>query len=287
MMGFGDLLRVWVNTLWPLLLLTLIFYALEQLAPAEKGQAASKRLFNVVYLPFVLLPVFLLQSLLSPSYSNVLRFAGGGLLPVLIDQPGGLATHLLFAVSFALVWDLWQYWVHRLQHNLPFFWETHKFHHSESALNSSTHGRTHILSHVLHMTFYLPVLILFGTQTPHFIALFAMFKLWGFFNHMNARLDLGPLTPIISGPQWHRIHHSAHTEHHGKNFAAFFPFIDILFGTYYRPRKGEYPVTGLSGEKGAGDLWEATIAPLFAWYRMATRNLSLAMRQRVDEFERR
>ena len=30
-----------------------------------------------------------------------------------------------------------------------------------------------------------------------------------------------------------------------KNFAAFFPVIDILFGTYYRPRRDEYPRTGI------------------------------------------
>jgi sterol desaturase/sphingolipid hydroxylase (fatty acid hydroxylase superfamily) len=54
----------------------------------------------------------------------------------------------------------------------------------------------------------------------------------------------GAATPLLAGPQWHRIHHSTQPEHANRNFAAFFPFLDTLFGTYYAPRAGEYPPTG-------------------------------------------
>ena len=106
---------------------------------------------------------------------------------------------------------------------------------------------------------------------PHFVATFLMFKLWGFFIHANVRLELGPLTPIISGPQLHRIHHSALAEHRDKNFATFFPFIDILFGTYYGPGKGEHPPTGLHDGEEESFLREATVGPLIAMYGMASR----------------
>jgi sterol desaturase/sphingolipid hydroxylase (fatty acid hydroxylase superfamily) len=268
-----NLMREYGNILLSVLILTLIFNFLELLAPAEKGQAISKRLFNLLYFPFSLALVFFLQFLLAPFYSHALGSARGGLLPEFISAQSSFAAHLAFALCYALVFDIWQYWAHRLQHTVPFLWETHKFHHSETALNSSTIARAHILSNLLFLILYLPVLIILGPQTPHFIALFLMFKLWGFVNHSNIRLNLGPLTPIISGPQWHRLHHSLCGEHHDKNFAAFFPFIDILFGTYYRPARNEYPPTGLPVEEREGFLREATISPFSTWYKIAARRL--------------
>lgn len=268
-----NLMREYGSILLSMLILTVIFNFLELLVPAEKGQAVSKRLFNLLYFPFALALALFLQFLLAPFYSHALGITRGGLLPEFINAQSGFAAQLLFALFYALVFDIWQYWAHRLQHTIPFFWETHKFHHSETALNSSTIARNHVLSNLLFILLYLPVLIILGPQTPHFIALFLMFKLWGFVNHSNLRLNLGPLTPIISGPQWHRIHHSLYAEHHDRNFAAFFPFIDILFGTYHRPVKNEYPPTGLSAEEGEGFLRDATISPFSTWYKMTARRL--------------
>jgi sterol desaturase/sphingolipid hydroxylase (fatty acid hydroxylase superfamily) len=281
---FSNLLREYVNILLSVLILTLIFSFLELRAPAEKGQAVSKRLFNLLYLPFALALVILLQFLLAPYYSRALSIAGGGLLPEFVNGQSGFVAHLLFALFYAVVFDIWQYWAHRLQHTIPFFWETHKFHHSETALNSSTIARTHVLSNLLFIFLYLPVLIILGPQTPHFIALFLMFKLWGFVNHTNVRFNLGPLTPIISGPHWHRIHHSLYVEHRNKNFATFFPFIDILFGTYHRPVRNEYPPTGLPAEESESFLREATISPFSTWHKMIARRLGRFKSRRIVRF---
>ena len=39
---------------------------------------------------------------------------------------------------------------------------------------------------------------------------------------------------VIYPPTGHRIHHSALSEHHDKNFGSIFPIWDHLFGTYYK-----------------------------------------------------
>jgi sterol desaturase/sphingolipid hydroxylase (fatty acid hydroxylase superfamily) len=75
---------------------------------------------------------------------------------------------------------------------------------------------------------------------------FAIFYGWGFFNHANIRLSLGPLTSIFSGPQWHRLHHAIDPDCRDRNFAAYFPILDIVFGTYRAPRQDEYPATGVT-----------------------------------------
>ena len=36
-------------------------------------------------------------------------------------------------------------------------------------------------------------------------------------------------------------------QHWNRNFAAYFPVIDLIFGTYYHPRPDEYPDTGIPG----------------------------------------
>ncbi len=117
-----------------------------------------------------------------------------------------------------------------------------------------------------------------------------MFRLWGYFNHANIRLNLGVLTPVISGPQWHRIHHSIRPEHRNRNFATFFPVIDIIFGTYYRPAPDEYPETGLSDGDTVGFLQDVTYEPLRVWarsfglneYGVRARLLSLFGRASAD-----
>lgn len=128
--------------------------------------------------------------------------------------------------------------------------------------------RVHMLSYVVAFLFYLPVVMVFGVQPPSAIAAFLMFTLWGFVNHANLRVSFGPLTPIVSGPQWHRIHHSILPEHQGRNFAVLFPVIDIIFGTYYRPARDEYPPTGVAGRRVPW-LEAATYGPLLGWRRLA------------------
>jgi sterol desaturase/sphingolipid hydroxylase (fatty acid hydroxylase superfamily) len=255
-------LKQYASLVGSVFLLSLIFYPFELIAPAEKQQPFIKRLFNLAYVPFFLaLAIFVLPPLVNPLFSVVLSCVGIGILPGMFNPQSGLAMQVLFAVSFALLWDLWQYWL----------WETHRFHHTETALNSTTQTRHHFLSSLLSFLFFLPVLVLLGPRTPHVVATFLMFRLWGFINHANVRLQIGQLTPMISGPQWHRIHHSIHPEHHNKNFATFFPFIDILFGTYYRPQRDEFPSTGLPRGEQISDLKDATITPFLRWSRSFTR----------------
>ena len=227
-------------------LLSAVFWIFERLRPAERDQPVSRRLLNLAYYPFILATVFALQLLVAPAFAFVLARVGGGLLPRWLSQPDEPLEEVLFAVAFALAWDVWQYWVHRWQHTSPMLWNSHRFHHDETALNSSAQARHHVLNYVLFLVLYLPLLLLFGSLAPHAFAAFVMFRLYGFINHSNVRIGLGGATAWIAGPQWHRIHHSVQPEHRDKNFAAFFPFIDKVFGTYYQPASDEYPRTGLT-----------------------------------------
>lgn len=262
----------YVDTLTSVVLLTVLFYVFERLRPAEPRQRIADRALNYLYLPIVLAWVLVLQLLLGPWNGYLIGLARGGLLSNVIRR-GGLGAEIVLGIAFAITWDVWQYWVHRAQHAWPVLWETHKFHHSEISLNTSSQARHHLSSYVVYMVSYLPMLLLFGVLTPHIIVSVLLFRVWGFVNHANIRASFGPLTPIIAGPQWHRIHHSVQPEHLDKNFAAFFPFIDRVFGTYYGPAFNEYPATGLADHAAESELAQATIAPFRGWYSSARRLL--------------
>jgi sterol desaturase/sphingolipid hydroxylase (fatty acid hydroxylase superfamily) len=45
---------------------------------------------------------------------------------------------------------------------------------------------------------------------------------------------------VIATPVFHRWHHTAAERGGEKNFAATFPLLDLMFGTFYMP-KGELP----------------------------------------------
>jgi sterol desaturase/sphingolipid hydroxylase (fatty acid hydroxylase superfamily) len=255
-------------------------YPLEWLFPAEKGQPISKRFRNLLYMPFLIGFIYFTQPFANKFAGTILR--AGSLLPAVLSPPSNGVAIALFALFFALVWDTWQYWVHRLQHTNKHLWETHKFHHSETALNATTHARTHIISHLLFLLLYTPMLLFLGSLSAHWIAALVMFRLWGYFLHANIRLNLGFLTPIISGPQWHRIHHSIQPEHRDKNFATFFPFLDIVFGTYYWPARDEYPETGLSDGSSVNFLQQATIEPFRVWTETMRTRRSAAVPERIE-----
>lgn len=256
--------------------LSLGFYLLERLRPAERGQPLAHSLSNLLYAPFILAFVLVSGVLAAPAFSLMLAQAGGGLLPVFAGPGSGIAAQILFALVYAFVWDLSQYAMHRAQHAFPALWETHRLHHDETALNGIAQARVHPTSYLLAMAFHAPVVVLFGPQVPHFVATFVMFRLFGFMNHSNLRIGLGPAAILVSNPQWHRIHHSVHAAHRDRNFATFFPVIDWMFGTYYAPQPGEYPPTGL-GEEPRTPLGVAMIRPFRVWGRMiGTRYRRLA-----------
>jgi len=236
----------------------------------ERRQSRGSYLANYLYFPFYLAWVYALQSAAAPLLSRVVMTARGGLLSRIVAPYPGLLTEIVVTVLFAVIWDVWQYWVHRWQHASPILWQSHKLHHSDAALNSSTQARHHPLNYVVNLACYAPMLLLFGSLAPHAVAAFFMFRVWGFVNHANVRISFGPLTGLIAGPQWHRIHHSIAPEHIDRNFATFFPFIDRLFGTYYAPAGDEYPPTGLVSGEHEPFLRQATISPFIAWYRDLT-----------------
>ena len=87
------------------------------------------------------------------------------------------------------------------------------------------------------------------------------------FTHANLNIEFpAPLRYIVSCPNYHRWHHATDKEAINKNFVVVFPFIDLLFGTYYFPKNRlpeKYGIYGSSGyEKVPEDFIKQLIYPI-------------------------
>lgn len=217
-----------------------VFGAFEYLFPAELGQPFVNRLKN-----------FGFAALLFASSLTLVVWMNRYLYPqslFIVPSTWHVSTVAIIAVIFLN--DLLFYLYHRAQHAFSPLWRIHRLHHDEVALNVSTSMRTNFIEAPLqNLVITLPIAYLLGLDASSAMVVSLVTTFWLFFSHANLRLHLGPLAKIFVGPQAHRIHHSRLSEHQDKNFAQYFSFIDVAFGTYHYPQKEEYPATGLnSGE---------------------------------------
>lgn len=78
-------------------------------------------------------------------------------------------------------------------------------------------------------------LALLGYRPDVLAAYGPILTLYAIFLHANVDWTFGPFRAVVASPVFHRWHHTKEAEALNKNFAGFFPFWDIVFGTYYMP----------------------------------------------------
>lgn len=82
----------------------------------------------------------------------------------------------------------------------------------------------------------LPLLLL--GFSPLVIAGFVPFiVIYVVFLHANIGWTFGPFRHVLASPTFHRWHHTSEQEGIDRNYATLFPIWDVLFGTYYVPRR--------------------------------------------------
>jgi sterol desaturase/sphingolipid hydroxylase (fatty acid hydroxylase superfamily) len=137
-----------------------------------------------------------------------------------------------FAVYYLLTTFV-GYWQHRLMH-WRWFWQLHRFHHSETDFNILTGFRANPAEMISSLIPALSPLILLKVPDA------GMFAVFVFINLTIAQLQHSELPWsfgwfgrwIVTSPRVHQIHHSIDEEHRDKNFSNC-PLWDQLFGTWY------------------------------------------------------
>jgi sterol desaturase/sphingolipid hydroxylase (fatty acid hydroxylase superfamily) len=255
-LGLGNLVEDGFNaTGWllvgvlQLLVLVLLFRALERWRPVEPVSDRAAVRVDVAYTLLHRLGLFRLALFFSidPLWDALfghLRLQG---FPTWqLDEwiapwwPGVTDTAWLSFLAYLLVFDFIDYWLHRGQHGLRWWWALHSLHHSQRQMTMWSDNRNHLLDDLIRDSVIVLVARFIGIAPGQFIAVVACTQLLESLSHANVRLWFGPvLERLLVSPRFHRLHHSIGIGHEsggkgtlgGHNFAVLFPVWDMLFRT--------------------------------------------------------
>jgi len=192
-------------------------------------------------------------------------------IPTLSSEFWALLPAPVTWLILLLVYDLAMYWIHRWLHN-TWMWPMHAVHHSDEDLHFLSWSRAHALEQAFLFSFIFLSSAWLGLSIEE-IFLLAYFKgIHQYYVHANIDWDHGWLKKVIASPQYHRWHHADVKEAYDKNFASIFPFIDILFGTYYHPHSAVDVPTGFPGSP-KNDFVALICYPFTEWYKMIKTRL--------------
>jgi sterol desaturase/sphingolipid hydroxylase (fatty acid hydroxylase superfamily) len=189
---------------------------------------------------FAILVFFLLTPLVD-AVEGQLRLLG--LSRPNLDQawPGVTDIALVSFLLYLVVLDFVDYWLHRWQHALRWWWELHALHHSQRQMTFWSDQRNHLLDDLLRDAILALVAIAIGVAPEQFVLLVIAARVAESVQHANLRWRFGRIGErLLVSPSFHRLHHAIGHGHegpaHGVNFAVLFPCWDVLFGTAdFRP----------------------------------------------------
>jgi len=194
----------------------------------------------------------LLLSLLLVPPMAVLAWCLHALVP---EAVRGLTVGLPLAARLALalvVGEIGCYWAHRWMHEVPFLWRFHSLHHNAENIDWLVNTRAHPLDLVFNrLCGFIPMYVVGLAQPIHNMAdrvslgVVLVGTVWGFFIHANVRWRFGPIEWLFATPAFHHWHHT-NDEHFNHNYSTMLPWMDMIFGTYYMPRKQWPPCYGIN-----------------------------------------
>ena len=163
---------------------------------------------------------------------------------IIFGPTQSLLTALPLPVQFVLavlVADFFQYWSHRLYHNVKFLWGFHAVHHSAPHMDWLAGSRQHLLELLAtRMVVFLPLFLLgFSAEALYLYIGFVGFH--ATFVHCNINWKFGPLRYVIVTPQSHHWHHSKHRDYVDKNFAVHLPLLDM-------PEEGQHVLSRVAAQ---------------------------------------
>jgi len=225
-----------------LLLLVVVFVPLERFF-AQRPQPIFRKEF-LTDLGYYFLNSLLPKLLLILPMSLIAQVVHFFLPSSFYAWIAGLPILLRF-VAAILVGEFGAYWGHRWSHTIPLLWRFHAIHHSAEQMDWLVNTRAHPLDMVFTRFCGLLPIYLLGLGQPTGQAvdvdivpmLYAVVgTVWSFFVHANIRWRFGWIEVLVATPAFHHWHHTKDgAEFINKNYAAIFPWVDKLFGSFYLP----------------------------------------------------
>jgi alkylglycerol monooxygenase len=155
------------------------------------------------------------------------------------------STVWMYVVAFVTL-DFSGYWVHRLSHQINFFWNKHAIHHSSEEFNLACALRQSISSFVNLFAFFLLPAALLGVPAQVIATIAPLHLFAQFWYHTVYIGKMGFLEYIIVTPSHHRVHHAINPEYLDRNHSQIFIIWDKLFGTFQEELPHVPPVYGIT-----------------------------------------
>jgi sterol desaturase/sphingolipid hydroxylase (fatty acid hydroxylase superfamily) len=221
-------------------LLYAVLRPLEGLFPAEAWGDRRGTGVDIIYTllhrlgAFPLLVFFLLT---PPADATAAWLRMHEFTPLNLDAlwPGVSDVPIVSFVIYLVALDLLDYWLHRGQHRLRWWWALHALHHSQRRMSFWTDDRNHLLDSLIIDAIKAAVALAIGVEPAQFVGLVIAARVVQSVQHANLPWTYGPLGYVLVSPVFHRVHHAIGVGHEGRrfgcNFAVLFPAWDILFGT--------------------------------------------------------
>lgn len=175
--------------------------------------------------------LFGLNALLSPLIVLPITYWAAsfsfGLRPAFLDGWLGFAVDIL-------ILDLWIYWWHRANHEIPLLWRFHQVHHLDELLDTTSAVRFHFGEVVLSALVRAVMIILFDIGLVAVVVFEALVLASAIFHHSDARIPdrlERVLSKVIITPGIHWVHHHAIRADTDSNYGTIFSFWDRLFGS--------------------------------------------------------
>lgn len=130
-------------------------------------------------------------------------------------------------------WDFCFYWLHRMHHKIPLFWDVHSVHHQGEHFSLSLGIRNSWYSSLSSIPFF-QILAVLGVPLEIFIPISSFHYFVQFYNHTHVVNKSGFLDDILVTPSNHRVHHGINPEYLDKNCGGTFAIWDKMFGTYQK-----------------------------------------------------
>jgi len=253
------IIRLWI---W-LFLLAAVFVPLERVFTLRSQRIFRQSIWTDIGYYFL---SSLCSALLLGAPLALVSQASQAILPSFVGSTLDSWPLWLKVVLSLVIGDIGYYWSHRLAHEIPLLWRFHSIHHAPTELDwlVNTHGHP---VDILFTRFcaLLPLSVLglgnLAGSAPDGSSSSALFleiltlvgTIWGFFIHANLRWRVRPLEQLLTTPAFHHWHHTNDGPALiNKNYAAMFPFIDRIFGSFYLPSDHRSESFGLAEEIPTG-----------------------------------
>lgn len=249
--------------------LTVAFGILERLWPSIPKQAKWRKgvwldtiywfvtpvfsqILSMVCIGIVMLPLYIALGR-SLAWDDILT-GYGPIAQFPLWQQGAIAV---------IIGDFVGYWTHRLHHS-RMLWDYHAIHHSSETMDWLSAVRLHPINDVVTHVGQAAPLLLLGFSPLAVEAYVPILSIHVAMIHANLSWNFGPFRYWLSSPAFHRWHHTMDKDGQGRNFAGMFPIYDILFGTYYLPKRqpGNF---GIEGETMTEDFLGQILYPFRNW----------------------